>query len=70
MWGSFVPIERGILRWDQVNDLSDVVNGRIPGRSSNSDITLFESQGLGIQDIVTGIRVYEIALQQGVGKKI
>ncbi len=64
------PIERGILRWDQVNDLSDVVNGRIPGRSSNSDITLFESQGLGIQDIVTGIRVYEIALQQGVGKKI
>ena len=61
------PIERGVLRWDQVSNLSDVVNDRVKGRSSNNDITLFESQGLGIQDITTGLRIYEIAKEVGKG---
>ena len=61
------PIERGVLRWDQVSNLSDVVNDRVKGRSSNNDITLFESQGLGIQVITTGLRIYEIAKEVGKG---
>ena len=32
--------------------------------------TLFESQGLAVQDITTGIRVYQLALEKGIGSEI
>ncbi len=61
------PIQAGLLDWDQVHDLSEVVAGTVPGRNSDSDITLFESQGMALEDIVAGIKVYQLAMEQGVG---
>lgn len=63
-------VERGIIRWDQVRDLRDVVGGLLPGRPSPNAITLFESQGLALEDIVTAWRVYQKAQQRGVGKEL
>ena len=57
----------GFVRWEQVRALSDVVGGTTPGRISEDDITLFESQGIALEDIALGARVYELALEQGVG---
>ena len=59
--------DRGLILWEQVRALSDVVGGRIPGRNSEDDITLFESQGVALEDIALGARVYKLALEQGVG---
>jgi alanine dehydrogenase len=64
------PIERGITTWNHVRNLSDVVAGTIKGRTSDDDITLFESQGLAIEDIAVGIRVYEMAKDQGLGRAL
>ena len=64
------PAELGSIRWEQVRSLADVVGGSAPGRRTDSDITLFESQGLAVQDITTGIRVYQLALDQGIGAEI
>ena len=64
------PAELGSIRWEQVRSLADVVGGSAPGRTTDSDITLFESQGLAVQDITTGIRVYQLALEKGIGSKI
>ena len=61
--------ERGRLRWGRVRSLSDVVSGRIPGRSSSNEICLFESQGLGLEDLAAGRLVYEMARQRGVGRR-
>ena len=55
------PIERGISRWEEVRNLSEVIAGRAPGRTADEDITLFESQGLALEDIAVGKRVYELA---------
>ncbi|MCH7801066.1 MAG: ornithine cyclodeaminase family protein, partial [Chloroflexi bacterium] len=44
-----------------------VFGGTKPGRNSEDDITLFESQGIALEDIALGARVYELALEQGVG---
>ena len=62
------PIDRGITTWNHVRNLSDVVTGHIAGRASDDDITLFESQGLAIEDIAVGIRVYRMAQERGLGR--
>ena len=64
------PIERGVISWEQVRNLSDVIGRRTPGRINSEDITLFESQGLALEDIAVGARVYELARQQGIGKDV
>lgn len=64
------PAESGQLRWEQVRTLSDVIAGRTPGRTSDDDITLFESQGLALEDIATGIRVYQAARERGIGTEL
>ena len=64
------PVERGIIRWEQVRNLSEVIAGRATGRNAADDITLFESQGLALEDIATGIRVYELAVERGVGQEL
>ncbi|MDE2688198.1 MAG: ornithine cyclodeaminase family protein [Chloroflexota bacterium] len=61
------PAELGSIRWEQVRSLADVVGGATSGRNTDDDITLFESQGLAVQDITTGIRVYQMALERGIG---
>ena len=62
------PIDRGITTWNHVRNLSDVVTGQVAGRTSDDDITLFESQGLAIEDITVGIRVYQMAQERGLGR--
>ena len=64
------PAELGSIRWEQVRSLAEVVGGSAPGRTSDDDITLFESQGLAVQDITTGIRVYQLALENGIGTEM
>ena len=57
-------------RWESVRELAELVAGRIQGRTSHEQITLFKSNGLAIEDIVTAGRVYELALARGVGTRI
>lgn len=66
----FVPIEKGVLSWARVRELCDVVAGRITGRTSIADRTLFKSHGIAIEDIALASVVYERAQQQGVGTKL
>jgi alanine dehydrogenase len=51
--------EEGLLEWERVQELSTVVRGVIPGRNSPDAITLFESQGLALEDIAVAGYVYE-----------
>ena len=69
--GTFsVAAERGVINWETLTELGDVVSGRAPGRTSDSQITLFESQGLAIQDVATAMRIYELAREQNLGQEI
>jgi alanine dehydrogenase len=65
-----IPAERGWLDWDQLPELSDVVAGRIAGRRAETDITLFESQGLGLEDVSVAAHVYRLARERGVGEEL
>jgi alanine dehydrogenase len=62
-----VPVSEGRLSWDQVHSLGDVVAGKLKGRQSHQDVTLFKSLGVAIEDVALAARAYEKALKLGVG---
>jgi ornithine cyclodeaminase/alanine dehydrogenase-like protein (mu-crystallin family) len=57
-------------RWDMVQELSEIVAGKISGRASPDQITLFKSNGIATWDLAAAVRVYEIAVAQGLGQTI
>jgi len=57
-------------RWDSVRELSGLVAGKIAGRSSPSQITLFKSNGIATWDLAAAVRVFELAVTQGRGQSI
>ena len=66
-----VAAERGAVHWETLTELSDVVSGRAHWpHLRDSQITLFESQGLAIQDVATAMRIYELAREQNLGQEI
>lgn len=65
-----VPAERGWLDWELLPELREIVAGRAPGRQRDEEITLFESQGLGLQDVAVAAHVYQRALDAQVGQEI
>ncbi len=57
-------------RWNAVQELSQIVAGKEPGRSNPDQITLFKSNGIATWDLAAAVRVYELAVAQGVGQSI
>jgi alanine dehydrogenase len=57
-------------QWDKVRELAGIVGGKIPGRTSPEQITLFKSNGIAIEDVVVAGRVYELARARGLGRQI
>jgi alanine dehydrogenase len=56
------------LKWSDVRELGEFVMGNLQGRKSSSDITLFKSLGIALEDVAFGELVYQRALAAGVGK--
>ncbi|MEO8752398.1 MAG: ornithine cyclodeaminase family protein [Casimicrobiaceae bacterium] len=55
-------VEAGLRSWDALPELGEVLAGTVPGRAGPSDITLYESHGIGVQDLYAAKFVYD-ALQ-------
>lgn len=66
--GDLLPLlEKGRLHARQLVELGDVLSGRHPGRQDETQITLFESQGMAIQDLAIAARLLEAARKAGCG---
>ena len=63
-------VERGYFSWDKVIQLDSVISGSVQGRKSNRDITLFESQGIALEDLAVSEFVYKRAIQNNIGLQI
>ena len=63
-------VESGAIRWEQTHALCDVLAGRAPGRRDGGEVTLFESQGVALEDIALGERAYRRAVERGVGREL
>jgi alanine dehydrogenase len=63
-----VAIELGILSSSDLKiELGDVISGRVPGRLDDEEITLFDSSGLAMQDVMCAHFIYKKACSQGIG---
>ena len=66
--GDLLPLlEKGRLHERQLVELGDVITGRRSGRVTESQITLFESQGMAIQDLAVALLVVKLAEEKGLG---
>jgi alanine dehydrogenase len=66
-----VPLSQGVISESDIHaELGEIVAGVKKGRLSDDDITIFDSTGLAVQDLVTANMVYTKALELGIGKKV
>jgi ornithine cyclodeaminase/alanine dehydrogenase-like protein (mu-crystallin family) len=66
MWAA----DRGEFRWQDAVELHRVVSGAVVGRPAPDAITLFESQGIGIEDVAAMAYVLNKARAQGAGTEL
>ena len=66
-----IPLKEGIITEEDIYaELGELVTGIKPGRTSDSEITLFKSVGLGIQDCATAWLAYTKAKEKGDYKEV
>jgi alanine dehydrogenase len=57
-------------KWASVKMLASIVDGKIPGRPNDSAITLFKSNGIASWDLAVAVRVWTLAREKGLGRKL
>ncbi len=65
-----MPAERGLILWEQMPELWQVVSGEIEARTAHGDITVFKSLGMALWDIAAAKIVYERAVESGAGRSL
>lgn len=66
-----VPESEGLIGQDHiVGEIGELLLGRIGGRRSANEITLFKSLGLAVEDVVAAHRIYAGAKRSGAGRWI
>jgi alanine dehydrogenase len=63
-------VAAGKLAWSAIRELGEFVSGKATGRTSRSDLTLFKSLGIALEDVAFAELVYQRALAAGVGRPI
>lgn len=67
--GDILPsLEKGRLHWNEIVELGEITAGFRPGRVTENGITIFQSQGMGLQDIMCAEFIYRKAAAENLGK--
>lgn len=66
-----IPKSEGAISDEHlVGELGELILGRIPGRSSEREITLFKSLGIAVEDLASAELVVRKAREAGVGREV
>ncbi|MCK4676537.1 MAG: hypothetical protein KAT48_00270 [Bacteroidales bacterium] len=66
-----IPLKEGII--DESHffaELGEVITGKKEGRANDTEITIFKSNGLAIQDTASAKLIYDRAVEAGVGTEV
>ena len=67
----FEPMEKGLIKLEDIHELGDLAAGKHPGRTSDSQITYHKNNnGLGCADLAISMRAYDLAKKEGRGMMI
>lgn len=62
------PVQNGVITWDKIVDIADVLAGKAAGRTNEKQIIVYKNQGgQGIVDIALAKKCYDLAKQNGKG---
>jgi ornithine cyclodeaminase/alanine dehydrogenase-like protein (mu-crystallin family) len=65
------PIQQGVISWDKVWDFEELLSGKVPGRTSDRQISFFKNNAFwGVGDQVIGALLYRRASEKGLGTKL
>src|SRR5262249_1660685 len=63
-----IPKKEGIIGDHHIQgEIGEILLGKVAGRQTNEEITLFKSLGLAVEDVASGYCVYQKALEKGFG---
>jgi alanine dehydrogenase len=65
-----IPFQKQPARWHDVHELAELVAGKVPGRTSDSQITLFKSNGIASWDLAVAERVFALAQEHHLGRDL
>jgi ornithine cyclodeaminase len=69
--GDLLPsLEKGRLHAGMLTELGEVIAGLRPGRTNRDQVTLFESQGMAMQDLIIAAELVRLARGQGMGDEL
>ena len=60
----------GLVMWEGIRELWQVVDGVVPGRRRRNEITMFKSLGIALWDIAAAKTVYDRAVSQDIGTRL
>jgi ornithine cyclodeaminase len=63
-------IKDGLMKADQVDDLGDVLTGKVPVHRKENEIVIYSVGGMPIEDVAWGTIVYRNALKNGIGTRL
>ena len=63
-------IADGRMKTEQIDDLGDVLLGKIPVHRKADEIVIYSVGGMPVEDIAWGTICYRNALEKGIGKKL
>ena len=66
----FFRLEKGRLHLGQLVELGEVIAGTRAGRTSSKQTTLFESQGMAMQDLIIAAELARLAREKGAGEEL
>jgi len=64
-------IKKGIIQpKDIIGEIGDLIEGNVKGRLSEEDITIFDTTGLALQDLITAKYALDRAVEKGLGSEV
>jgi ornithine cyclodeaminase len=64
-----IPIGEGAFEASHIaGELGDVFGGRLPGRQTADEITIFKSLGMAVEDVAAAHLAFDRASERGLGR--
>jgi ornithine cyclodeaminase/alanine dehydrogenase-like protein (mu-crystallin family) len=65
------PVQRGVIQWEQLIEVGDILAGKKEGRTTANQITFFKNNaGQGVADVALGSLVLEAAKEKNAGQTL
>ena len=67
----FDPVERGVIRWEQLIEIGEILAGKREGRTKAEQITFYKNNaGQGVADVALGAKVLENIQKKRIGQTL